>query len=568
MRTDTMQFFSGGSGNRPAKMDCTGSRKQPEASAGSETGKSKSERSASFAQALKEVAHENVAAEKASAPMIHKKQSSKQTDGLLTANKQSTADPVELEVDEEAAASAMVAAVQGGIVQGDEVLLPEYLLSGNEFMVDEEVALQAETMVKDALAVISETLGISLMQDPSQFSLKQINDDVKAQFAEIVFVLKKLVEGFNVSKENNVPVELPKKTVDPSELDGITSTLRMCAFKIEMACQVIGISEEVQKEVAVKLEIVGAGSLLQATDPKSLMMAKQDTEKLFAGMFTDVSEADGEVSTLISKVKKLLSGASGAMSVTSESTVATEKPADLKQLDTMVYRALLKIDKLREIGTQNETAATQGDKVPVPESLDAMLAVSGDPISAEEVDQNVVGEIKQGAPAILAAGQAKIPAALMKMTEESVMQQVTEKLNSVVRSGLNEVRVQLRPESLGEVTMRIRMEGDVVIAKIEVQNQQVKEIMDRNLSSLKDALAQHNITAGSFDVVVNNGNSRHQGGFGQNPWMDQEFAQDGKSARQDKDDDHKNSGGTAAVNKPEPAETGRRYGNNSVEFFA
>jgi len=110
------------------------------------------------------------------------------------------------------------------------------------------------------------------------------------------------------------------------------------------------------------------------------------------------------------------------------------------------------------------------------------------------------------------------------------------------------------------------MEGDVVLAKIEVQNQQVKEIMERNLPMLKDALAQQNLNAGAFDVQVNSGNGRHFGNMPHAPWNQEETAGNGMSGGQGREDEeHRYTGDQGR--HPE-SDTGRRFGSNSVEYFA
>ncbi|MBN1576083.1 MAG: flagellar hook-length control protein FliK, partial [Chitinispirillaceae bacterium] len=104
---------------------------------------------------------------------------------------------------------------------------------------------------------------------------------------------------------------------------------------------------------------------------------------------------------------------------------------------------------------------------------------------------------------------------------------------------------------------------DVVAAKIEVQNQQVKEIMERNLPMLKDALAQQNLTAGSFDIQINGGSGRHPGAASQEPWNEQETAQ-GNLFQKEKEDENSSSDRQQQPGR----ETGRRFGSNSVEYFA
>jgi flagellar hook-length control protein FliK len=103
-----------------------------------------------------------------------------------------------------------------------------------------------------------------------------------------------------------------------------------------------------------------------------------------------------------------------------------------------------------------------------------------------------------------------------------------------------------------------------VLAKIEVQNQQVKEIMERNLPMLKDALAQQNISAGQFDISIGTGMGRHTGGQAHNPWNNEDMVYGGLHENgHEKDEDP-----SSRKQQRQEDETGRRFGNNSIEYFA
>ena len=117
----------------------------------------------------------------------------------------------------------------------------------------------------------------------------------------------------------------------------------------------------------------------------------------------------------------------------------------------------------------------------------------------------------------------------------------------------------LRPEALGEVRLKIQVEGDIVMARITVENQQVKQIVESNLNSLKNALTEHNLQTGSFSVDV--------GGSDSDPY---EQAQAGTAGAHAEDtDDHATQETMERIGTgPETGETGRRFGSNTVEYFA
>jgi flagellar hook-length control protein FliK len=105
------------------------------------------------------------------------------------------------------------------------------------------------------------------------------------------------------------------------------------------------------------------------------------------------------------------------------------------------------------------------------------------------------------------------------------------------------------------------MDGDIVIAKIQVESQQVKQIVESNLQSLKDSLSEHNLQAGSFDVNVGSGWGRQPGEAGDGGFAKQHNVSGSLSG-----EDLQTSLETGTVAHT-GQETGRRFGSNTVEFF-
>jgi len=98
--------------------------------------------------------------------------------------------------------------------------------------------------------------------------------------------------------------------------------------------------------------------------------------------------------------------------------------------------------------------------------------------------------------------------------DEMVMRQIVQRVSyNFVNGKEGEVRVLLRPGSLGDVNVKVRAEQDVITAKITAQSHEVKAIIENNLGQLKDQLAQQGVKVAEFEVTVDNGsdNSAHNG---------------------------------------------------------
>ncbi len=84
-----------------------------------------------------------------------------------------------------------------------------------------------------------------------------------------------------------------------------------------------------------------------------------------------------------------------------------------------------------------------------------------------------------------------------------VGEQVVRNARVMMRAGNTEVTMRIDPQELGEVTIRLSSHDQKVSGEIVVENQKVQEIVQRHLSTLRDALAGQGIQIENIDVSVN-----------------------------------------------------------------
>jgi len=71
--------------------------------------------------------------------------------------------------------------------------------------------------------------------------------------------------------------------------------------------------------------------------------------------------------------------------------------------------------------------------------------------------------------------------------------------------------MQLRPEHLGNISLKMEIDRGVLTAKFVVESQQVKEIIESQFNSLKDALSKQGIDLQRVNVFVGQEDlSQHQ----------------------------------------------------------
>jgi flagellar hook-length control protein FliK len=148
----------------------------------------------------------------------------------------------------------------------------------------------------------------------------------------------------------------------------------------------------------------------------------------------------------------------------------------------------------------------------------------------------------------------------IKLFEKEIIEQVQKTILSTAnKNGSHQISLTLNPEKLGEVKLTIQVDGNVVSAKINVENLQVKNIIEQNLQQLKEALDKQNLSAGSLDVNVGENEARDL----------QEKLHNAKIRAQNKTGFNGEEGVITDESQFElGVDTGRRYGTNSFEFFA
>lgn len=65
------------------------------------------------------------------------------------------------------------------------------------------------------------------------------------------------------------------------------------------------------------------------------------------------------------------------------------------------------------------------------------------------------------------------------------------------------IEIQLKPENLGKVSLKLEMVDGMLNGKIAVQNPRVQQVIQENLAQLKETLEQQGLTVGGF--IVNTG---------------------------------------------------------------
>jgi flagellar hook-length control protein FliK len=111
--------------------------------------------------------------------------------------------------------------------------------------------------------------------------------------------------------------------------------------------------------------------------------------------------------------------------------------------------------------------------------------------------------------------------------EKRVIDQIINRLSVRSNGSQSEVKIRLDPPSLGSVRMSITSSADGVRTLIVAENQAVKQLIESNLSQLRDSMLAQGLTLDGFSVLVGGDSdsqfSQQQNNFRQSNNEDEDF---------------------------------------------
>jgi len=142
--------------------------------------------------------------------------------------------------------------------------------------------------------------------------------------------------------------------------------------------------------------------------------------------------------------------------------------------------------------------------------------------------------------------------------DKAVLHQIVSKFQLLTGQHGSEIRVQLKPDQLGSIKISVEVNNDVVSTRMQVENEKVKHIIENNVQMLKSALEESGIKVEKFEVTVDQG---------RDDFFHRELSEQGKRVRgMLRTQVSGQAGGGDGITEDLTAETGRRYGYNTVEF--
>ena len=157
-----------------------------------------------------------------------------------------------------------------------------------------------------------------------------------------------------------------------------------------------------------------------------------------------------------------------------------------------------------------------------------------DPAAVKPGQPVAAAPVADGRPSAMpeiASAQKADGVAFVETPEDThrVTNQLVQATRLISRNGTSEVTIRLRPQELGEVTIRLVSAGETLTGEIAVGNRQVHDIVHGHLNELREALAGQGIQIDRIEVSIDN-----RGAQGADRDASQSFSQD-RSGRTDRE---------------------------------
>lgn len=253
------------------------------------------------------------------------------------------------------------------------------------------------------------------------------------------------------------------------------------------AMEKLGLTEEdlTDPEMLTKL----AAELLGTEDRMELLFHPEVTELL-----KDVQDKFTEISEQLEKAGMDLNQ---VLQVLKEANVHMEEAAEV-QNSTIVGQEPVRAQK-EEIG--KETVTTEPDQetqVVEKETVQVTATEKG----SEKQEKHLDGESQSFSAQILSQLEEAVDEKMPEIDARDVVRQVVEEIRLTVKADTTSFELQLNPEHLGKINLQVAAKNGVVTAQIATETLEAKEILEAQITTLKETLEHQGVKVEAVEVSV------------------------------------------------------------------
>lgn len=386
----------------------------------------------------------------------------------------------------------------------------------------EETASQAETVKtgvvsKDVAAEMTKTVEIQL---PDEVISKAVNSEKQIDIKQSTNT--STLQDMNTVMQDTPDIDVKVETVkdlDLQKADTKSDLANVKTAKENLAADQTRYTVNIESTEGVKntentqnvknsmnTENIADEPVLTPTSPKSETTTVNKNAEPYIKVTDEVASQTQSTAANMIENKDLTS---------STKDKATAQMADLQDTNTVVTNVQ---DTSKN---QTQSNANQNNSMQQGNAAEQIAK-----FSVDNADTSV-----SGTEGFLNKLEAKLSASSKSVSQNSflnksdIMSQINAKFTEMQQAGQNKVSMILQPENLGKVSVEIMNSKDGIVAKMTTDNQQVKELFDRNIEALKSNLSSQGVNVNNIKIEYANESSNNAMNFERDQFNQNSFNQ-------------------------------------------
>lgn len=268
---------------------------------------------------------------------------------------------------------------------------------------------------------------------------------------------------------------------------------------------------------AVVLEAAGETDVCSLVTDEQLFQTLQCLNDMLEDTVEEIAQATGKEPE---EVQQLLAGFAGENAQDTAETVLVEQKPEASG-EEKTYRETKKQSEPQQTQTTAE-AGQDGGQIMLERSMSASTGQGSEQRSGADT-QSMPAQVQtvqlQTQEAVQTA--ETVPTAHFDADTELILQQITDYMKGQITEGVSELEMQLHPESLGNLHIRLTAKEGTLTAHFTAQNETVKAALESQMIQLKETFREQGVTVEAIEVTV------------QSHRFDQQYSGGSSSAKED-----------------------------------
>jgi flagellar hook-length control protein FliK len=363
-----------------------------------------------------------------------------------------------------------------------------------------KVEKESSPKKKVAVEALAEVMGMTPEDLMKVLSSLNIKPEALTNTAKVEEVVNKLTGLMNLNTEQKQALSeifktlksiMDEKSNQPAaeKIDNITATAARTTTEGTDAENAGWMKLENVDLTVVKLDnLTAVSAKFKASLEQLTQKLQQNPQKLLSDIVSQVKGVIEEAETVTETVDKT-------------KTTSNIETSDQTEVSSEEVANPLKVEghEKADARSQGETKDNQS-KEPKAQATEITLnnTIKSDNGSTLQLNNQVTNQTqKVDDISAVVKVQKEVP-----VTKNEIVNQFVEKAKITLIGNKSEMTMDLKPDNLGKLALKVVTEHGIVVAKFIAESQQVKETLEANMQTLKDSLEKQGLSVQGFSVSV------------------------------------------------------------------